>query len=169
MALVWQDNEEYVAIIADLLAKPEVQRLAAFVHHKVTNRLAHSIAVSYRSFLWAKRFNLDAVATARAGLLHDLFYYESYSKNEVGGKGHNYEHPRIALKNAMALTNLSDKEEDIILKHMCGATFDIPAYYESVIVTLMDKYTSICEWGMGIIRWSKGKLGFSYQVMKTNL
>ncbi|MGX7109607.1 HD domain-containing protein [Facklamia miroungae] len=150
MALAWQENQEYVAIVKDLMENDKVQSLEKFVHHKFTNRLAHSISVSYRSYLWAKRFKLDAIATARAALLHDLFFYDVCVKDGVGGKGHNYEHPRIALKNALEITDLSDKEKDIILKHMCGATFDIPRYGESVIVTLMDKQTAVCELAEGV-------------------
>ncbi|MGX7107378.1 HD domain-containing protein [Hutsoniella sourekii] len=145
----WQQDTEYVALIEDLLSAAEVQSLEQFVHHKVTNRLAHSLSVSYRSYRWAKRLNLNTRAIARAGLLHDLFFYEGVNKHEVGGRGHNFEHPRIALQNALKLTELSDLEQDIILKHMCGATRDIPKYAESWIVTLMDKQSAISEltWG----------------------
>lgn len=141
----WENDHEYLALIEDLLSRDEVQQLSKFKHHLVTNRLAHSISVSYRSYLWAKRLNLDVRAIARAGLLHDLFYYEGINKHEVGGKGHNWEHPRIALENAAKLTKLSELERDIILKHMCGATLDIPKYAESWIVTLMDKQACISE------------------------
>lgn len=153
MTLAWQKDKEYLEIVADLMDNDKVQSLEKFVHHKVTNRLAHSISVSYRSYRWAKRFNLDAVATARAALLHDLFYYECCDKNGIGGRGHNYEHPRIALKNALEITDLSAKEQDIIIKHMCGATLDIPRYGESVIVTLMDKQTAIFELSDGMIQY----------------
>ncbi|AXY25333.1 phosphohydrolase [Suicoccus acidiformans] len=150
MALNWREDREYLALVEDLLATEEVQRLESYVHHKVTNRLAHSISVSYRSYRWAKKLGLDTRAIARAGLLHDLFFYESADKGKVGGKGHNFEHPRIALENARKLTEISDLEADIILKHMCGATFDIPKYKESWIVTLMDKESAICEFFTGV-------------------
>lgn len=145
MTLVWNENQEYLTIVGDLLEHETVQKLEDFVHHKVTNRLAHSISVSYKSYLIAKRLGLNEVAIARAGLLHDLFFYESVDKHEVGGKGHNYEHPRIALENAFEITELSDLEQDIILKHMFGATRDLPKYRESLVVTLMDKQCAICE------------------------
>lgn len=142
---LWHEDEEYLALVNDLLDHEMVQRLEAFVHHKVTNRLAHSLTVSYNSYLWAKRLKLNTRAIARAGLLHDLFFYEGENKHQVGGKGHNYEHPRIALENAKTLTELTALEEDIILKHMCGATRDLPKYPESWIVTLMDKHSCITE------------------------
>lgn len=150
MTLAWQDDNEYVALVEDLLALAEVAQLEQYVHHRVTNRLAHSLSVSYRSYRWAKRLNLNTRAIARAGLLHDLFFYESAHKHHIGGKGHNYEHPRIALDNALKLVELDELEQDIILKHMFGATLDIPKYAESWIVTLMDKEAAICECVRGI-------------------
>lgn len=149
MSKFWQDDFEYVALIEDLLELEEVRSLEKFKHHKVTNRLAHSISVSYYSYCLAKRFKLNTRAIARAGLLHDLFFYESEDKHEVGGNGHNWEHPRIALENAKKLTELSDLECDIIEKHMFGATKELPKYKESWIVTLMDKRAAITELAVG--------------------
>lgn len=145
MTKKWQNDPEYLALIEDLLNHDMVQKLEMYKHHHVTNRLAHSLSVSYRSYRWARRFNLNTRAIARAGLLHDLFFYDGVDKNEVGGKGHNYEHPRIALENAKKLTELSELECDIILKHMAGATRDVPKFAESWIVTLMDKQSCIAE------------------------
>lgn len=149
MALDWQNDVEYMALIEDLIELEEVQCLKNYVHHLVTDRLSHSLSVSYRSYRWAKRFNLNARAIARAGLLHDLFYYDSADKHQVGGKGHNWEHPRIALQNALKITEISDLEQDIIVKHMFGATRELPKYPESYIVTLMDKQAAIFELSAG--------------------
>ena len=145
MGLKWQDDQDYVTLVEDLLETPEVQSLSSYVHHTYTNRLEHSLTVSYRSYRLARLFGLDYRETARASLLHDLFYYDMCDSKDVGPKGHLYEHPRIALKNALKLTQLSDLGRDIILKHMWGATLDVPKYAESWIVTLMDKEAAILE------------------------
>lgn len=152
MNLNWQNDREYLMLVEDLLDHSQVKRLETFVHHHVTNRLAHCISVSYLSYQWAFRLGLDERAAARAALLHDLFFYKSEDKHKVRGRGHNYEHPRIALKNAELITRLSHVERDIIIKHMCGATFDIPKYPESWIVTLMDKQSAIMEVTVGYKR-----------------
>ncbi|MGO2083565.1 MAG: HD domain-containing protein, partial [Vagococcus sp.] len=104
----------------------------------------HSISVSYRSYLLAKKWNGDLRATARAGLLHDLFFYD-WREEKMGEGTHAYAHPRIALKNARKLTEISPLEEDIIVKHMFGATIAPPKYKESYIVTLVDKYCAVEE------------------------
>lgn len=163
MTVKWQQDQEFIDLVADLLHHDDVMKLESFVHHKVTNRLAHSLSVSYRSFCWARRLGLNKRAIARAGLLHDLFFYEYLDKKSVGGKGHYYEHPRIAVKNAEKITQLSDLERDIILKHMFGATLDIPKYPESWVVTLMDKQSAIYEWGGGIKSYIFNQLHYLYK------
>ena len=63
----WRQDSEYVALVADLLAKPEVQKLANYTQHHHSNRLDHSISVSYDSYLIAKKHHLNVRATARPG------------------------------------------------------------------------------------------------------
>ncbi|WP_251547969.1 HD domain-containing protein [Limosilactobacillus caecicola] len=135
----WKSDPQYVAIVQDLLDQPAVQKLANYTQHHHSNRLQHSIAVSYDSYRIAKRWHLDYRSTARAGLLHDLFYYDwRTTKFDLGS--HAFIHPRVALRNAEKITNLNAKERDIILKHMFGATLALPRYMESLIVSLVDDY-----------------------------
>ena len=140
----WRQDGEYVALVSDLLEQPAVQKLANYTQHHHSNRLQHSIAVSYDSYRLAKRLNLDYQATARAGLLHDLFYYDwRTTKFDLGT--HAFIHPRIALRNAEKLTELSPMEKDIIIKHMWGATVGLPKYKESFVVSLVDDYAAMDE------------------------
>ncbi|MFC6316038.1 HD domain-containing protein [Lapidilactobacillus achengensis] len=140
----WRDDQEYVAIIENLLRTPQVQKLAEFTQHHYTNRLDHSLRVSYMSYLICKRQRLDYRAAARAGLLHDLFYYD-WRTTKFDSGTHAYIHPRIALRNAERLTELSAKEKDIIIKHMFGATLAVPKYRESWVVSLVDDYVAVEE------------------------
>lgn len=141
----WRNDKEYISYVADLLKKPEIQRLGNYIQHHSSTRLEHSINVSYDSYLLAKKFHLDAKVTARGGLLHDLFYYDwRLDKFQLGS--HAYMHPRIALRNAERITNLNAKEKDIISKHMWGLTLSCPKYKESVIVSLVDDYDAIREY-----------------------
>lgn len=142
--LTWRDDPEYLALVSDLLAKEPVQRLANYTQHHHSNRLDHSISVSYNSYLVAKKLGLNTRATARGGLLHDLFYYDwRTTKFDLGS--HAFIHPRVALRNAEKLTDLSPMEKDIILKHMWGATLAVPKYRESMIVSLVDDYEAVHE------------------------
>lgn len=140
----WQTDLEYVALVEDLLAMEEVQWLAEYTQHHYSTRLEHSIAVSYLSYRVAKKIGGDLRSIARAGLLHDLFYYDWRTENYTGGS-HAYVHPRVAVENAEKITELNDKERDIIIKHMWLATIALPKYKESYIVTMVDKYCAISE------------------------
>lgn len=144
MTNTWKDDTEYMSYVQDLLQTDDVQRLGKYVQHMHSTRLEHSISVSYRSYKLAKKWHGNVRATARAGLLHDLFFYDWHTVKFVEGS-HAYMHPRIAARNAEKLTPLSDLERDIIIKHMWGATIAFPKYKESYIVTMVDKYCAIQE------------------------
>ncbi|WP_448668019.1 HD domain-containing protein [Aerococcus viridans] len=135
----WEDNQEYMQIIADIKDHPFVTDLAYFKQHVHGNRLTHSYLVSYMAYKVARSLGWDYKACARAGLLHDLFYYVPGEVTFSKGS-HLRNHPKIALMNALVVTDLSSVEEDIILKHMWLATPHFPRYKESYLVTFVDKY-----------------------------
>lgn len=135
----WEDDSEYMQIIADIKDHPFVTDLAYFKQHVHGNRLTHSYLVSYMSYKVARSLGWDYKACARAGLLHDLFYYVPGEVTFSKGS-HLRNHPKIALMNALVVTDLSSVEEDIILKHMWLATPHFPRYKESYLVTFVDKY-----------------------------
>ncbi len=73
-------------------------------------------------------------------------------------------HPRIAKRNAQKLIQLNKLEEDIIVKHMFGATISPPRYKESWIVTCVDKYWAVREWSLPMQhKWKKSKV-FRFQI-----
>lgn len=135
----WEDDSEYMQIIVDIKNHPFVTDLAYFKQHVHGNRLTHSYLVSYMSYKVARSLGWDFKACARAGLLHDLFYYVPGEVTFSKGT-HLRNHPKIALINARVVTDLSPVEEDIILKHMWLATPHFPRYKESYVVTFVDKY-----------------------------
>lgn len=140
----WQNDVKYLELVSDLLIRPEVMKLYDIKQHIFSNRLDHSIMVSYKSYRIGKKLGLDYKAMARAGLLHDLFYYD-WRTTKFDEGSHAYVHPRIALQNAKKITTLSKKEEDIIVKHMWGATIAPPRYLESAIVSFVDDEQAIVE------------------------
>lgn len=145
--VTWENDQEYMEIVEDLLGNEELLKLDDITHHHYTTRLLHSLYVSYVSYKLAKSMNLDYVSTARAGLLHDFFLEEREEVELLGRGSHNTVHPQIALKNAEKITNLNKIEKDIILKHMflCTVKIRTPRYQESLIVSMVDKYCAISE------------------------
>ena len=139
-------EQPYYRYIGDLLKTEEIQKLAGYTHHIHTTRLQHSINVSYYTFLLCRFLRLNEEAAARAGLLHDLFYYnrKEYVRS-TGESFHNSRHPKIAFENASQHFEISPLEKDIILKHMWPLTITPPRYKESFIIVLVDKYCAMLE------------------------
>ena len=135
--------EEYYSYVEDIISHPEVQRLAQYKQHGDSDRLQHSMSVSFMGFLLARKLRWDAKAVARGGLLHDLFFY--YSQDKVFQGLHFLVHPKVALANSEALFNLTDKERDIISCHMFPVCDRFPRYKESHIIQLVDKYCAMNE------------------------
>ena len=135
--------KEFINCIKDLIDLDEVKSLDNFVQHCNTSRLQHSLNVSYYSFLWARKRNLDYKSVARAGMLHDLYLYDwRVTKTE---RHHAFQHPKEALKNAQLITELNDIEKDAIQNHMWPLSDAYPKYKESRILSWVDKYCAIIE------------------------
>ena len=118
-----EDDKEFMEVVGHLISHPRFQKLDGIVQHHHSTRLEHSVNVSYTSY--------------------KIFYYDW--RVTKFNKSHAWVHPRIAVRNARKLVNLNKKEEDIILKHMWGATIAPPKYKESYIVTMVDKYWAVKE------------------------
>lgn len=141
-----EKQAEFDFIIQDLVSNETVQKMKLYKQHYDTSCFEHCKNVAYYSYLLCKKYHLDYISVARAGMLHDLFLYD-WRLRQDGRKGlHAFTHPKTALTNATKLFTLNKKEKDIILKHMWPVTFfHFPKYKESYIITLVDKYCAIQE------------------------
>ena len=137
-------DKEYFNIIKDYYNSKPVQTLKNIPHHKSSNRLEHSLKVSYKAYKIAKKHNLDYESTAIAGLLHDLYFNRindmSTYKEKIELLTNN--HPKDAVENAKKHFSLNKKEEDIILTHMWPISKYVPKYKESFVVGYADKACS---------------------------
>jgi len=141
-------DKEYYDCIKDLYNTDVVKQMDDYIQHGKTTTLDHSIRVSYTSYKIAKKLNLDYISVARAGLLHDLYLYDWHLNKEKTKffEKHGYSHPKKALENAKKHFNISEVEEDIIVKHMWPLTLrSVPQYRESFLVSFVDKYKSCSE------------------------
>ncbi len=156
-------TREYYIYVKDLLENEVVQSMKQFRHHYGTSCYQHSINVSYYNYLLCKKLGLDAKAGARAGLLHDLFLYDRkvYIRTK-GERLHGFRHPKIALDNANIHFELSEREEDIIEKHMWPLTLELPKYSESYVIVLVDKCCAVAEWSSFAIDKTKSKIKSGY-------
>lgn len=138
------NERSYAACVADLLDSPEVNSMKNIKHHFFVSCYQHSLFVSYIAFRLARRWHLDYVAAARAGLLHDLYLYDPKDKTKYEGN-QCFAHPVAALKNASRLTELSEKEENAIISHMWPLAKRMPRCREAVVVNLADKICATLE------------------------
>lgn len=134
---------EFRMYISDLLEHEKVKKLAYYEQHVKTSRLDHSINVAYYSFRIAKIIGADPRQAARAGLLHDLYWYNWHTKKTP--YNHAYLHPMLALKNAEKIADLSEAEKDAIVNHMWPLSKGMPKFRESYAVTIADKYAATLE------------------------
>ena len=138
-------DKEYIEIVSELLKNEKVLKMKLYRQHHNISCFDHCLFVSYNTYLICKKYKLDYISAARAGLLHDLFLYD-WRKRENGRKGfHAFTHPKEALKQALEITQLNDKEQDIIKNHMWPVTPKLPKYKETYIITLVDKYSAVAE------------------------
>lgn len=118
-----------------------------YFQHGITSIYRHSLHVAYESCLFAENFRIqvDYCALIRGAFLHDYFLYDWHDKEHVHKRPHGFYHPGAALHNAMQEFDLSEREKDIIKKHMFPLTVVPPKCREAWIVCLIDKVCSTRE------------------------
>lgn len=129
--------------VRHILENREFIGLHQYVHHHWTNRLMHSVNVSYISWLIAKKLGCDEKAAARAGLLHDFCPYDFKEKTPTGEHQAFY-HPKAAAQNSREVFAVSDREMDAILTHMFPLG-PVPKNREAWIITVADKICAVME------------------------
>ncbi len=134
----------YLLDVAATLSTNEIERLKVLKHHMRVGRYQHVLSVSYLSYMKAKGEGLRYIQTARAALLHDLYYYD-WTQRDKRPKKHNRLHPSIALKNAESAFDLTPLEREIIASHMWPVVKPRPKSPEAKIVNKMDKLCSNLE------------------------
>jgi uncharacterized protein len=134
---------DFMDMARDILDSSRFLELESCVHHVDISRRQHCINVAYIAFAAARILGLDSRSALRAGLMHDLFYY-NYKDSDLGLK-HSYVHPLQALKNAEELGELSEKEREIIKYHMWPLCDGVPRHPETYLISIVDKCCAAIE------------------------
>lgn len=144
----YEQDEEYMSIIKDILSVDEFRNLENIQHHEQT-RLNHSLKVSYYAYRAAKKMGLHYDEVARAGLLHDFYLGQVNEQKNIKDRFLLFttKHPQQAVYNSLKYFELTDKEIDIIRSHMFPVDIKIPKYAESWLVSIVDKIVSFNEFG----------------------
>ncbi len=157
----------YKDCIDHLLDSSEIKKLGNFKHHYFTTRFQHSLNVSYYSYCMCRCFGWDYRSAARAGLMHDLYFFENTSVDE-NGRRLLKDHPTVALENSEKYFELNYIEKDAIANHMwpCSSS-KLPHYKESMIVSLSDKFCAVMEFTGGSYRYITSMSPVQYFKNKT--
>lgn len=142
----YKKDKEYLSIINRIINNNEFKKLESIKHHN-TNRMNHSIKVSYYSYKIAKKLKFDYEDVAVGGLLHDFYSEEISNCNKFKDKLTLFstKHPKDAVKNAINNFELTEKEINIIKTHMFPVDYKVPKYKESWLVCIVDKILSLGE------------------------
>lgn len=121
--------------------KEHIQHGNVTVHTHAMNVARHSLALSEILHI---RCNQEEMI--RGALLHDYFLYDWHRPDKKNPhRLHGFFHPGRALRNASREYQLTERERDIIRKHMWPLTVVPPMCRESWIVTMADKWCSLME------------------------
>ena len=147
----------------DILNSEKFSRLKTFIQHGNVTVYEHSIHVALCAIKLNEKLGIKARTRelVRGALLHDYFLYDWHFADSPGNlhpKLHGFYHPGIALKNATRDFTLSEREKEIIRKHMWPLTVKPPRCREAWVVCLADKYASTLE----TLRLKKGKIVVNY-------
>ena len=137
-------EREFLSLTRELLDSDQVRMMGRWRHHGPVTTLDHSLFVAFSSYRLARFLGLDTRAAARGGLLHDLYLYDSRDRSAHPGN-QCFDHPRAAARNAAGLTDLSDKERNIILSHMWPLGGQLPRSREAWLVDLVDTVCATLE------------------------
>lgn len=143
---MWKEDHRalFDACLGELKSDPIVLQMRSMKQHvKSVSCYDHCLFVAYASFTLCRALGLDYRAAARGGMLHDL-YLERWDETDISRFARLLAHPYLALENARRFS-LSEKECDIIVKHMWPLTRPLPRYAESFCVTLADKLCALVE------------------------
>ena len=145
-------NQDYINIIkfygSDILNSKNMEKQKEYIQHGNISVYEHSLRVAYLSIKIVSKFHLrvNMRSLIRGALLHDYFLYDWHDKEHINPfRLHGFFHPGIALKNARAEYELTEREQEIIRKHMWPLTVVPPMCREAWIVTAADKWVSLME------------------------
>lgn len=132
----------------DILNSRNFHKTKEHIQHGNITVNRHVMDVACCSILLSKKLRIRCSQREliRGALLHDYFLYDWHIPDEKNPhKLHGFYHPGRALRNAMAEYDLTEREKDIIKKHMWPLTFIPPMCREAWIVTAADKWCSSME------------------------
>lgn len=150
----YRGDKEYLSCVQDILEHPVFNRMDDYFQHGNTTCKDHCIRVSYMSYRICRKQGWDYREAARAALLHDLFLYDWHTHaKETGEHFHGFTHPRVAMNNAAKYFNVTEREKNMILRHMWPLTPVPPKSREGFAIIYADKFCGLAEVTLRMKDW----------------
>lgn len=133
---------------SDILSSENFRRTREHIQHGRVTVNAHVLSVARCSIALSERLRIPCSRREliRGALLHDYFLYDWHIPDEANPhRLHGFYHPGRALRNAAREYRLTERERDIIRRHMWPLTLVPPGCREAWIVTMADKWCSLME------------------------
>lgn len=132
----------------DIIRSEKFQSTRMCIQHGSIPVYRHCMDVAKQALIISRKlpFKINERELVRGALLHDYFLYDWHDKNRDNFKRfHGFHHAGTALRNASLDYELTDREKDIIKKHMFPLNIKPPMCREAWIVNIADKYCSTLE------------------------
>ncbi len=133
---------------SDILSSGNFQRTKEYIQHGSMTVNDHVLSVARCSLAISAGLHISCSRREliRGALLHDYFLYDWHVPDKENPHTlHGFYHPGTALRNALREYKLTEREKDIIKKHMWPLTVVPPRCREAWIVTTADKWCSLME------------------------
>lgn len=141
-------QREIEANAPDILHSKNFQLMKEHIQHGNVTVNLHVMTVARYSVALTDFLHISCSRREliRGALLHDYFLYDWHIPDkENPHRLHGFYHPGTALRNASKEYMLSEREKNIIKRHMWPLTVVPPRYKEAWIVTMADKWCSLLE------------------------
>ncbi|MBQ3425800.1 MAG: HD domain-containing protein [Clostridia bacterium] len=139
-------EREVISCMREMMKNSRLSDMIDHNQHGDTPCLAHTIAVVYCALDIANKLKIkiNKKELIRGGILHDYFLYD-WHDGKPERRIHGFTHPGKALRNAEEDFDLTDRERDIIKKHMFPLTIAPPRYREAWLICIADKICAVKE------------------------
>lgn len=140
---------EVTCVARELERDGRLSLTRGFVQHGDVSVYDHVVAVACVSARAASALErlgvrVDRASLVRGALLHDYFLYDWHDP-DPSHKLHGFRHPFFALARAEEDFNLTDRERNIIVRHMFPLVPVPPTCREAWIVCMADKWCALAE------------------------
>lgn len=140
-------QQYFLSVVREVGEQSRLMETRKFFQHGSTSVYRHSLRVAYVSYCLAiyLRLPVRPYELIRGALLHDYFLYDWHDREHSHRRPHGFYHPEAAWQNACRDFRLTQREENIIRRHMFPLTAVPPRYLEAWLVCFVDKVCSVRE------------------------